>query len=521
MIELKYSDVAVGAKEGSSLSSTSAYEETNLTNLKNDVTLPNYANPCELNQMFLDGTQESITEEPTIAYWSNETSDENGDFTENPTITANLDDYYKSVGISLTFQQSPCDFTVDWYTDEEIVSTMSYVATTLTPFVSNTVENFDKIVITLTKTSMPYTRAKLNDIQYGVVRYIYDDELKNITVSEEINEISEEITINTLGFTLISKSDVDYIFQSKQPFELRFNDELISKTFIEKATRTSKNSYNISNIDYIGMLEKIPYMGGIFTDKNAYTLATEIFDTANTPFVMSDDLKTKTINGYIPITNCRIAVQLLAFAINAIVDTSRSDSVNIFTASTEQIESTGEIMLGQSFAGDDDATEIQLTVHEYITNTESTTLYTGTADNLTVTFSEPMHTLAFDGTISEYGANYAIITGTGTLTGQKYDNHEILYSVKNPYVLSTDKENIVTFDCPLQCDAQSTTQHIYDLLSNDQYTSMKMVLRDDEKCGSYISFDADYLGQKSGRIISMKYVLSGKRISADLVVNDL
>ena len=147
---------------------------------------------------------------------------------------------------------------------------------------------------------MPYNRLKLTVIDYGYTTFFYGNELQNVSVTQQINPITSDISINTTDFTLVSKRDIDYSFQAKQPLFVYFDGQLKSTTFINKATRRSRTTWNISSQDYIGLMDKIPYYGGIYNSKKASEILDDIFSVAKIPYRLADDFSAVTLNGYIP-----------------------------------------------------------------------------------------------------------------------------------------------------------------------------------------------------------------------------
>ena len=84
------------------------------------------------------------------------------------------------------------------------------------------------------------------------------------------------------------------------------------------------------------MLDSIPYYGGIYTNKNAVKLLTDIFTVAKVPYNIDDVFADEVVTGYIPFTTCRDALMQVAFAIQAVVDTSNSEVVKVFALEDEK-----------------------------------------------------------------------------------------------------------------------------------------------------------------------------------------
>ena len=269
---------------------------------------------------------------------------------------------------------------------------------------------------------------------------------------------------------------MEYSFQSKQPLEVYFNGELRAVTFVSKSQRQSKTIWKVESEDYIGQLSKLTFMGGMYSDKNAKDLLTDIFTQAKIPFSVSSDLEQKTVSGHIPIYDCREAVRQICFAIGAVCSTADSDKVNIYTISNSIKDTVplSRIRQGQSFDEEDRVTAVSISAHNYKQISESVDAYkaidSGTGDNIMVTFSEPLHDLAISvGQILKSSANYAVIKANSgcVLTGKKYEDITTVYTKVNPVVSASDLENIIEItDAMLvnNSNAETILSKVYDYL---------------------------------------------------------
>ena len=465
-VAIRYGDVAPEAKENfvpsaseSKFSTLSQLQQYNLDFL-------NYANPCELYSVVLDGTAmafPSMPEQANLGLWSEQISNDDGTFTEPIVLELESVGQYSSQGLTLTFDTYNGIFatrlSIKWLriTDEgtTTLDEKEYSADNAFYFCRNFVENYNKVVITFYSLNMPKNRLKLRVIDYGYGTFFYGDELRGVKLIQEIDPISTQISINTADFTLDSRSDMEYSFQQKQPLSIFFNGELKATTFVKKSTRKAKRLWSIQSEDYIGLLDSIPYYGGMYTNKNAVELLTDIFTVAKVPYSIDDIFSNAVVTGYIPFTTCRDALMQVAFAIQAVVDTSNSEIVKVF-ALEEDVKQTiplNRIMQGQNFSDDETVTGIEVTVHSYKPITETIDVYdsseSGTGQNIFVKFSEPLHDLSItNGTITQSHTNYAVINAnTGCiLQGQKYEHTTQTCRKNNPIVLANETEKIVAID---------------------------------------------------------------------------
>ena len=497
-VEIRYGDIAPEAKENF-IPSASESEFDTLAQLQQyNLSFSNYANPCELYQTVLDGTATAFPSNPdgvNLGLWSEQLSDDEGNF-ENPiALTLTSQGLYSSQGLTFTFDTYNNIYAtrigIKWIrsTDEGITLIDEKV---FTPdgafyFCKNKIDYYNKIVVTFYSINMPNNRLKLRVIDYGFGTTFSGDELRNVKLIQEINPISTEISINTADFTLDSKSDVQYSFQAKQPLSIYFNGELKATTFVKSSKRKSKNIWDIQSEDYIGLLDSTQYYGGMYANANAVDIMTDIFSVAKVPYIIDEIFADITVTGYIPFTTCRNALMQVAFAIQAVVDTSNSAVVRVF-ALDDEIKQTiplERIMQGQSFADEETVTGVEVAVHSYKPITETIDVYdateSGTGQNIFVKFSEPLHDLSItNGTITQSGTNYAVVNANDgcLVTGKKYEHTSIMKRKNNPLILASDIEKIVSIDNATLVSSNNIDNLIdkcYNWITRNNATILKIV----------------------------------------------
>lgn len=579
-VSIRYGDVAPEAKENF-VPTVSESEFNTLAQLQQyNLNFPNYANPCELYSVVLDGTATafpSVPEQANLGLWSEQISNDDGTFTEPIVLELESAGQYSSQGLTLTFDTyngiHPTRLSIKWLriTDEGITTLdeKEYNLDNAFYFCRNFVENYNKVVITFYSLNMPKNRLKLRVIDYGHGAFFYGDELRGVKLSQEIDPISTQISINTADFTLDSRSDFEYSFQQKQPLSIYFNGELKATTFVKKSTRKAKRLWSIQSEDYIGLLDSIPYYGGIYTDKNAVELLTDIFTVAKVPYSIDDVFVDATVTGYIPYTTCRDALMQVAFSIQAVVDTSNSEVVKVF-ALEEDVKQTiplNRIMQGQNFADSEIVTGVEITVHNYKAISEVAEVYdaieSGIGQNIFVKFSEPLHDLALkNGTFAVdkdgnelKGTNYAVINAEEycLLSGKKYEHTTQTRRENREDVGATTIEKVVAVQNATlvsQYNIDNIIKKCYNWLIKTTTTNLKIVegkhiqYGDSVKWGSKkwgtfkwgertsnivtydkpvnvgenINAETEYLGVVGGRLIKQSFNLNGNIIIKEAVL---
>lgn len=472
MINIEYKDISLTASEDSAISCTQKEAFSNLELLKQSgVAFKKFAT-LEDYLWKLDGSFENFPVSPeseNFGLWSKELSDANGVFTTPIDLEISFSNYESCVGITFNFStltdDYPTEISIKWYQNDTLLSEKDFISDKSQFFCENSVTNFNKLIITFLKMSKPYRRLKIEQLVYGVVRNFGDDELRNLSVLEDVSLTSEELKVNTLDFTLSNKSLIDFIFLKKQPLTLTRNGELIGTFFIDTSKRKSKTLYDISAVDYIGVMDKIPFVGGTYTNVVTSELIASIM--GDIPYELDENLVSKTLSGTLEPCTKREALLQVAFAICAVVDTSRSSKVKIFKRSTSKKGTISQgIYTGGSFSADGEITEIRVTQ----------------SDGLTVSKRNPI--LAADALDNVLEFSGAFINSS--------NSQEILDSLYEYYVTNKNTK-----------------------------TDMKFIVANGERCGDVIEYATEYLGTKKGQITQMKFSFNSLKFVAQAQIKDL
>lgn len=572
-VAIRYGDVAPEAKENF-IPTASESEFVTLEQLQRyNLNFPNYANPCELYQTVLDGTATafpSMPEQANLGLWSKQISNDDGTFTEPIVLEFESGGQYSSQGLTLTFDTYNNIYAtrvgIKWLriTDEGITTLAEeeFTPDNAFYFCHHKVDNYNKVIITFYSLNMPKNRLKLRVIDYGYGTIFSGNELRNTRIIQEIDPISTQISINTADFTLDSKTNIEYSFQQRQPLSIYFNGELKATTFVKSSRRKARFLWDIQSEDYIGLMDSVPYYGGMYTDANAVDVLADIFAIAKVPYSIDDAFTDAKVTGYIPYTTCRDALMQVAFAIQAVVDTSNSDVVKVFALEDDikQDIPLDRIRQGQNFADDETVTGVDVVAHNYKPIDETVDVYdadeSGEGDGIFVTFNEPLHDLSITkGTIVSASTNYAIINANSgcVLTGQKYEHTTTHVRQNNPVVLASEIEKVLAIEGATLVSSKNVGNVLskcYNWLIKTNATNLKIVegkhvqyggtvkwgqrkwgtFKWGEKKTNIITYDkpvnvgeninaeTEYLGTLSGRLIKQSFNLNGNILIKEAVL---
>lgn len=350
-IKLIYSDLAIGAADNAEITTTSREDFSSPDVLPFGVssgTVPT----CEHNAWGLDSSHTPRAGQQ-FAFWSTGLSDDAGTFANLPTIVLEFDEKYTATGLAFRFAPGTNEWcsqiTVIWLRDGETVDRGTFYPTSSTFAIENTVEAFDSIYILINKTSLPRRRAKIEYIGIGIVREFDGTELTSVKAIHEIDLISDTVPVNVLDASFYTSTGADIIFQKKQPVEVFDGENLIGVYYIEKGERLSGKHYSISCQDAIGVLDLDTYDGGIWLEDTDVSVI--VADVVGDAFEveLAPDLAGRKLRGLImPDKTRREALQHVAFALGACIDTTRTKKIKMFLPQT----GTGaEIPASETYTG--------------------------------------------------------------------------------------------------------------------------------------------------------------------------
>lgn len=565
VIEVKYSDIAIGADEKFVADSKQAAGFSDISVLsKRGLTVKNRQNPIEYYSVALDGTASGL-EEKNDGMWSNCLSDGDGYFDEEIEITFKADSEYWSNGLTFTFDDSnniySTDLSIEWRSNNDLVAKADFSPDSAVFFCEQKVEACDEIIVRFKRINAPYTRLRIRTVEYGYDKIFSGSEIKSISVSQKYDPTTTTLEINTVGLTIYDDDGREYSFDERQPVSIYHNGTLKQMSFISSAKRTGKCSWNVSTEDYIGLLENIKFNGGVYSEVRLFNLLEDIFKTAKVPYAVQSGVQNVLLSGYIPRTTCREALMQVLFAAGVSATTAEKPYVYIFEPQNEtnSVIPSNCIMEGQTFEKQPRVTEVELYGHKYIHSYgKEDTLYEnkdGTEqDELLVEFSDPIWLLEItDGEILEESHNHAVIkAGTEcVLTGRKFEHVQFVKSKKNPKTLASDIENVKSIKTATLISENNIDKILnlcYNELTNNNTTSMSIAEREadiqyytygettygnvkyginDGKTlvsvgvGDVISYETEYSGIKQGRITSQQYSLISNLIVKQINVKEM
>lgn len=550
----------ITAKDDSNLSIDDKQTFSDLDELKQDnVNEIKYAT-LEKNYFNLDGSKvllEYNAKAQGIGLWSKSMSDSKGLFQKPPTLLITFSQVHSSNGITFQFSEDNyCnDLNIKFYNNDTLLKDLSFTPNESTFFCSEIVENYNKLIITFKKTNNPYRYLKLINIVYGQNRVFTPSEITSANILEEIDPLSNEISINTLEFSIFSRDEafnmlnpkgIYKLLQSRQMFRVyEMNDgiEMDMGTFyLDEWKNETEAISNMKAIDLIGLLDKTTYYGGIFYDEQVDIILIRILETANmdehTITFDDDNLRKIHLSGYIPICTHREAIQQVLFSAGLVADCSRSKKIKIYKlkdSNVKNIPYDRKKQDSETVELNDIVTGVQVTSHQYLYNTnnqvysEKKELYNADLEvgEHFIKFSEPVYGIAVEGaTLLDFSCAYAKVNvttkGNVKIEGYEYYHVTKVYESKIE-VKDNDKENILQVtDATLISD--NNAQEVADRILNYYQNTYKMNVDfkiEDESISDTVIVDTLYNQKLKGNIKKMDIDLTGGFIASSTIIGSL
>ena len=475
-----YKDIAPGADEDAAVSTNGAQPFSTL-----NIPFGTPHDPistCELNAWGLNGTFDMV-DGRQVAFWSTSQSGADCLFAAPPVITIDFDSQYSSTGISFEFDENDwCDLlNIQWWQQGTLKASMDFEPTSFSYFCQNKVLSYDRLVITLKRTRLPHHFAKLDRIYFGVYRRFDMPELRQgrVAITNEIDPLALEVPISTMDWRLNSTDDAaEYLFQFKQPVEVFNGGQLIGTYYIDEGAQVAGSLYDIGCVDAFGVLDESPFAGGIYTNKSAVALLTEIVDG---DFELNITAADTALTGAIVACSRRAAIQQVLFAWGACAATDGSGSIRVFSPA---MSGPADLGRNRTFPGVQVATAaavtaVKVTAHSYAQATN----------------------------------------GDVEIGGVKYQDTRTVYTYNNPDATASDRANVKEIaDATLVSPgiAQAVARRVFEHYNRRNTAKPKIVWKG-EMLGQLVTVPNGWGGDLTGHLVKMELKLSNTVVATSEV----
>lgn len=288
-----------------------------------------------------------------LGWWSGDICDENGVFNPYQILEFNFTEEHNSIGLTITFdalaKEYASDFDIEVYRlDGTLIHTENVVGNNKPTYAMvHGLDNYGKIVITIKKWAKPYRRARVTEVDFGVIHDYENDKLIKLNIIEEMNIISNTIPSNEIRFT-IDNSNKEFNILNPSGFYrfLKERQEVKAAVGVEISEdefefvpmgkfyltdwQSDEGALTTTFIarDIFELLENKEYTS--INNTNLYDLAEDILIKANVEnYYIDEELKNIPTNGFIKPLNARKALQYLGIAGKAAIYQDRQGILQI------------------------------------------------------------------------------------------------------------------------------------------------------------------------------------------------
>lgn len=337
----------ITAREDSTLTTASNQTFGSIAMAKDDIESADYAT-LEKDYFILDGSMPEMPDKPVdVVYFSELLSDADGNFLEAPEFIIDFTENHTSYGLTFYFVGDyPLEMEIVWYDMSGTqISGKTFVVTGNKFFAQNQVENYGKLLIRFKK-AKPYRYVKFRYIEYGTILTFGKGGLpvKDASLIEETDPISDKIAMNKLSYKVIDEEDtfnvgningLHKVLQNGQEcvaYERVNEDIVLLGKFFLSGNSTDKNITSLSCVDFKGLLDNNTFRSGrVYDGEPAGVVIDEIMAAAGiTDYTITDEVRNVPLYGWLKIQTCRKALREVLFACGAVVNSSRSLSLNIY-----------------------------------------------------------------------------------------------------------------------------------------------------------------------------------------------
>lgn len=236
------------------------------------------------------------------------------------------------------------------------------------------------------------------------------------------------------------------------------NENVIGKYYLTSVTQDNKNDWTIRAQSAIGILKNQEHNGGIYSVSNGDTIKSvidEIMAGLTINYTVSNQIKNQFVAGHLPVASCRDNLLQLCFAFGiSVLKDANGDLVFDYNEpeQPEAVLTDGRIYIGGKKTKIMPISKATIYEHAFyaITSVTPVILFDNTNDvtasNQKIIFKNPVivSTIATTGTISisESNANYAIVSGVGTVQAVEY-THTIKVLEENTGVTTVENKEVV------------------------------------------------------------------------------
>lgn len=333
----------------------------------------------EKDRFKLDGSfsfaDDTIANNKELGFCSDILCGADGSFSNYPTLTFNFNSAHSSMGLTITFDvlnnEYATDFTVKAYdSNNNVIDSVDIINNTLVQAVPiGQLYQYKKVEIIIKKWCKPYRKARVCEVDFGVVRVYQDNNLIKMSLIEQLDLITSTVPSAEFKFT-VDNVNREFNILNPQGFYkfLQQRQQVIAELGIDignsteyvqlgnyilwewtsdegslTASFTARTNLDLmSGFDYENLTAKSNY--------SLYQLAVDMFTICGIKNYQIDvALKNIYTNALVKKTNCKNVLQMIAIAACANIYVTRDNVIKIVASSSSIANSVDTIDLANMY----------------------------------------------------------------------------------------------------------------------------------------------------------------------------
>ena len=289
-----------------------------------------------------------------VGYISNLICNQQGDFDYPINLEFRFSDLISSPGLTLTFDTKLNEFgdsfRIEVYRDDDLIF-VKEVTGNLQPIyeLEESLDRYTKVVVTISKWCRGNRRARVVEVDFGLLKVFSDQELIKVDLLEELDTINNVIASNELRFTIdnqdrsfniLNPTGIYRFLKERQEvtceFGVRIDEKRVEMVKMgsfylnewqvdEGALTATFTAYDITQA-----LERYNYESGLSYTASAYALCVGILNRCRIEkYKIDESLRMIYLNQQSETITCREALQLIAIASLSVVYQDREGYLRI------------------------------------------------------------------------------------------------------------------------------------------------------------------------------------------------
>jgi len=367
-IKVRFGIVDPQAKDDASIVGTSNAPYSDASNIKIENVVAFRYDTLEHNTFFLDNSKHKLADDVYTefqGYVSGSFSNVNCEFQSPPSLIVTYPTAYEYAGLTFNFDEVRSEFSsevlLEYYLSNVKIGEYTILPNRWDYVMKTPVPLHDELRITFKKTNLPYKRAKLSYIAFGIIETYEDDRVVEAEQHRKVDVLSTVLPIGDFKFTFLdilneynpeNPSGLYQYMEQRQPVTFEYGYQLDSgdiewvlgginystgKVLFDSNGRIPKVTITTNNtIQYLDSV----YREGLYypMGRTLYELAQDLLDKESVLYTLDPVLNDYITYAPLPIDTVKNNLQLIANASMSTLDVDRDGKITI----SRSFESNGQ-----------------------------------------------------------------------------------------------------------------------------------------------------------------------------------